>query len=216
MCNEKNINEFLGKIINNKTLDNYEIIVVDGNGTSSLDLITHENIIKLSSHKGRAIQMNKGATCSSTNNLLFLHADTTLSDFALLHVREALSDETISAGAFDLDFETDKKALKVVAKIASWRSRRTRLPYGDQAIFIKKEVFERVGGYTDISLMEDVNLMQKLKRQHCKIKILRQKVLTSPRKYEDNGIVINILRNWSLLGLYFMGVSPDTLEKFYK
>jgi rSAM/selenodomain-associated transferase 2 len=214
--NETNINEYLGKIINNKTLDNYELIVVDGNGTTSLELITCENIIKLSSQKGRAHQMNKGATCSTTNVFLFLHADTVLPDFALHYVREALSDETISAGAFDLDFHSDNKALKCVAKIASWRSRRTRLPYGDQTIFIKKEVFESVGGYEDIRLMEDINLMQKLKKQHCKIKILKQKVLTSPRKYEDNGIVINIFRNWVLLGLYFVGVGPDTLEKFYK
>jgi len=192
-----------------------EVIVVDGNGTSTLDLIKNENIIKISSQKGRANQMNEGAKYATSDILLFLHADTLLPHNALPNIKLALKEEDIVAGAFDLDFKTQKKSLKFIAKGASWRSRKTRLPYGDQAIFIQKEVFERVGGYEDIALMEDVNLMQKLKKEKLKIKILTQKILTSPRKYEQNGIIFNILKNWLLISLYFMGVDPNKLAKLY-
>lgn len=210
MYNETNINVYLNRL---PKVD--EVIVVDGNGTSTLDLIKNENIIKISSKKGRANQMNEGAKYATSDILLFLHADTLLPHNALPDIKEALKEEDTVAGAFDLDFKTQKKSLKFIAKVASWRSRKTRLPYGDQAIFIKKEVFERVGRYENIALMEDVNLMQKLKKENLKIKILNQKVLTSPRKYEQNGIIFNVLKNWLLISLYFMGVSPNKLAKLY-
>ncbi len=160
--------------------------------------------------------MNEGARYATSEVLLFLHVDTVLPRDALLHVRETLSDKNIIAGAFDFDFDADKKGLKLIAKVASWRLRKTKLPYGDQAIFIKKEIFEEIGGYADIALMEDVNLMQKLKNKNYKIKIINQKVITSARKYEKNGIIYNMLRNWILIGLYFLGVNPDKLARFYK
>ena len=160
--------------------------------------------------------MNEGAKHASCEVLLFLHVDTVLPKNALLHVREVLKQKGVVAGAFDLDFDTQKRSLKFVAYVASWRSRKTRLPYGDQAIFIKKEIFEKVGAYEDIALMEDLNLMQKLKKKSLKIKIINHKVITSPRRYEENGIFFNLLKNWVLLGLYFVGVNPDKLAKFYK
>jgi len=209
--NEKNINKYLKKLP-----ENCEIIVVDGDGTSTIETIKHDNIIKTSSKKGRANQMNHGAKQATSDILLFLHADTVLPKDAPLHVEMALKGKEIVAGAFDLDFDTKRKSLKFIAKVASWRSRKTRLPYGDQAIFIKKDIFEKIGGYENIALMEDVNLMQKLKRKKLKIKILKQKVTTSSRKYEKNGLLYNVLRNWILLILYFLGVSPDKLAEFYK
>ena len=207
---ESNINIFLNNL---PTAD--EVIVVDGDERTSLDLIQNSHICKLSSKKGRANQMNEGAKYATSDILLFLHADTLLPHNALAHMKEVLKEEDIVAGAFDLDFKTQKKSLKFIAKVASWRSRKTRLPYGDQAIFIKKEIFERVGGYENIALMEDVNLMQKLKKKKLKIKILNQKVLTSPRKYEQNGIIFNVLKNWLLISLYFLGVNPNKLAKLY-
>ena len=211
MYNETNINICLEKLPNAD-----EIIVVDGNKTSTLDLIESLHVKKFSSQKGRANQMNEGAKYAFCEVLLFLHADTILPKNALLHVKEVLEQKDVVAGAFDLTFDTQKRGLKFIAKVASWRSRKTRLPYGDQAIFIKKEVFERVGGYEDIALMEDVNLMQKLKEQKLKIKIINQKVTTSPRRYEKNGILLNLLKNWVLVSLYFFGVNPNKLAKLYK
>ena len=160
--------------------------------------------------------MNEGAKHASSEVLLFLHVDTVLPKNALLHVKEVLKQKDVVAGAFDLDFDTKKKSLKFIAKVASCRSRKTRLPYGDQAIFIKKDIFERVGGYENIALMEDVNLMQKLKKQKLKIQIINHKVITSPRRYEKNGILFNLLKNWTLISLYLVGVNPNRLSKFYK
>ncbi len=160
--------------------------------------------------------MNEGAKHASSEVLLFLHVDTVLPKNALLHVKEVLKQKDVVAGAFDLDFDTKKKSLKFIAKVASWRSKKTGLPYGDQAIFIKKDIFERVGGYENIALMEDVNLMQKLKKQKLKIQIINHKVITSPRRYEKNGILFNLLKNWVLISLYLVGVNSNKLAKFYK
>ncbi len=160
--------------------------------------------------------MNAGAKIAKNDILLFLHADTILpNDFYKLII-QTLKNKQISAGAFDLSFDNNNLTLKIISKIASFRSRLTKLPYGDQAIFIKKEVFEKIGKYENIKLMEDINLMQKLKRQNYKIKILNSKVITSARKWEKNGIIYTTLRNWILLTFYFCGVDPDKLEKFYK
>ena len=189
--------------------------MVDGNGNSTLDLIESLHVKRISSQKGRANQMNKGAKYATSDILLFLHVDTVLPQNALLHVKELLEDKSVVAGAFDLDFDTQNKFLRFIAKVASCRSRVTKLPYGDQAIFIKKEIFDEVGGYDNIRLMEDVNLMQKLKRQNLNIKFIEKKVITSARKYEKNGIIFNVLRNWILISLYFLGVSPDKLAEFY-
>jgi len=211
---EKKIDLFLKTIVNNKTLQNYEIIVVDGDGTSGIDTIPVKNITKIKSKKGRAKQMNEGVRYANYDILLFLHADTVLPNFALKSINEALRND-INAGAFDLSFNTNRKSLKFIAFVASFRSRLTRLPYGDQAIFIKKETFNKIGGYEDIDLMEDINLMQKLKKQNHKIKILKQKVITSSRKYEKNGLIYNTLRNLILLSLYILGVNPNKLARFY-
>jgi len=163
--------------------------------------------------------MNAGAKIASCDILLFLHADTLLPNNALGYINETLqadSEDSIVAGAFDLGFDTQKIALKTIAKVASWRSRLIKLPYGDQAIFIKKDIFEQVNGYEELQLMEDVNLMQKLKIHNYKIKILNQKVITSARKWENSGIIYTTLRNWILISLYFMGVHPNKLARFYK
>ena len=189
---------------------------MDGNDGSTINTITIEDIIKLSSKKGRANQMNEGSKKATGEFLLFLHADTYLPKSAISLIIDTLSNHTISAGAFDLDFDTTDRKIKNIAKIASWRSRKTRLPYGDQAIFIKSKVFQRIKRYENYMLMEDINLMQKLKKKKFQIKILDQKVITSAKKYEVNGIVKNVLRNWLLQTLYFCGINPNRLAKFYK
>ena len=199
----------------NSDLKNHEIIVVDGNNNTTINLIKNEQIIKAKSTKGRANQMNKGAGLASNEILLFLHADTILPSNAYTIIKNILQDENIQAGAFDLSFNSNKLILNIIAKVASWRSRITKTPYGDQAIFIKKNIFEKIKGYENISLMEDVNLMQKLKKEKVNIKISKEKVITSARKWEKKGIIYTTLRNWILISLYYLGVNPNKLAKFY-
>jgi len=159
--------------------------------------------------------MNFGVSIAKNNILLFLHADTILPNDAFDLIQNSCLKENIKAGAFDLSFSKKSIALNIISFCASKRSRITRLPYGDQALFIKKDVFNEIGKYENISLMEDVNLMQKLKKENYKIEILKEKVITSSRKWEDKGIVYTTLRNWVLISLYFLKINPNKLAKYY-
>lgn len=160
--------------------------------------------------------MNEGAKYASSDILLFLHADTILPNNAFTYILNIFSNKNIGAGAFDLSFDSNKLALKIIAKTASIRSRITKIPYGDQAIFIRKKVFEDIGGYENINLMEDVNLMQKLKRKKYKINILKYKIITSSRKWKQKGIFFTTARNWILIILYYLKIDPNKLANFYK
>lgn len=160
--------------------------------------------------------MNKGAEVATGEILLFLHADTLLPNNALEEIHATFEDKSIVAGAFDLSFDTKDIFLELIAKGASLRTRFTKLPYGDQAIFIRKKTFNELKGYEEFLLMEDIHLMQKIKTQNYKIKILEKKVITSARKWQERGIIYTTLRNWFLQLFYFLGVHPNKLSKFYK
>jgi hypothetical protein len=119
------------------------------------------------------------------------------------------------AGAFDLGIDSHRLAFRVIEKIACWRSRLTRIPYGDQAIFIRRDYFRSMGGFQDIPIMEDVDLMRRIKKKGGKIHILRDRVKTSARRWEKEGILYGTLRNWLLVSLFCAGVKPERLARFY-
>jgi rSAM/selenodomain-associated transferase 2 len=194
-----------------------EIIVADGDYEgSTLREISNTNVKKILCPEGRARQMNCGAAKSSGDILIFLHADTCLPGNALKMIATLLEDKAIVGGAFDLGIDSKHFAFRVIEKMASWRSRLTRIPYGDQAIFIRRDYFQLLGGFKDIPIMEDVELMQRIKRRQGKINILKDKVKTSPRRWETEGVVFCTLRNWFLITLYLLGAKPETLAKFYR
>ncbi len=196
----------------------HEIIVVDGGpGSDTLEALgERKDIIALVSPPGRARQMNKGAGMARGKVLLFLHADTKLPPGALGKIREALQGNDAVGGAFDLGIASGKFLFKVIGRAASIRSRLTRIPYGDQAIFLRKEYFDRIGGYRDIPLMEDIDLMQRIKKRGGRILILKDRVMTSTRRWDREGILFCTLRNWTLSTLYYLGVSPERLNRFYR
>ena len=214
--NENNINFYLEKLFKNPSYKNEEIIIVDGNYNSTIEKIKYDNVIKTSSKKGRANQMNEGARIASGDILLFLHADTILPDNAFNLIQDTCKNKNIKAGAFDLAFQNPSLPLQIISLTASLRSRLTRLPYGDQAIFIKKDIFEEIGRYKNIPLMEDVNLMQKLKKRNYKIILFKEVVLTSPRKWREKGIIFTTLRNWVLISLYLCKLNVNKLARYYK
>jgi hypothetical protein len=128
-----------------------------------------------------------------------------------------MQDEGSVGGAFDLRIDGRKIAFRVIETIASLRSRLTRIPYGDQAMFIRASYFRTLGGgFREIPIMEDVDLMQRLKRDGRRIVIIREGVTTSARRWEEEGPVFGTLRNWSLMVLYFCGVAPERLARFYR
>lgn len=217
---QETINSYLHHLhhlLENTPSEDAEILVVDGDESgSTIQEISHPEAITLTAPKGRASQMNEGAKRARGEILLFLHADTHLPEGALSLIREALSDPRYMAGAFDLGTLSPRLALKIVAFMASLRSRLSRIPYGDQGHFIRREYFLELGGYASIPLMEDIELMKRIRRRGDLIVILKEKVLTSPRRWEKDGIVYGTLRNWILAFLYFLGVSPEKLARFYR
>ena len=105
--------------------------------------------------------------------------------------------------------------IKFIAVVASLRSRITRVPFGDQAIFIRRDYFEAIGGYREIPLMEDVDLMKRIRKSGHKIYIFKNRVKTSPRNWEKNGVVYSIIRNWFIQILFTLNISPHRLVKYY-
>jgi rSAM/selenodomain-associated transferase 2 len=195
----------------------FEIVVVDGNPAGQTCVaIEDREVIKLLSETGRAKQMNKGASVARGDILLFLHGDTTLEPGSLRKLHLLMEDKRYAGGAFDLRIDAPGIIFRIVERISSFRSRLTRIPYGDQGIFIRRDVFERFNGYPDIPLMEDVALMRRLKTFDCPIGFPTTRVLTSARRWRKEGLVYTTLRNWILIVLYMIGVSPAKLARFYR
>jgi len=194
-----------------------EIIVVDGScDRDTLCCITDPRILKVASKKGRATQMNTGARHATGEVLLFLHADTLIPDEAFRLITDACQSADVVAGAFALGIDSEKKIYRIVEKAVALRTKLTAIPYGDQAIFVKRYFFHRIGGYREIPLMEDVELMSRIKAAGGKIALIPKMVRTSSRRWESEGFVCCTLRNWALISLYALGVPPETLVKLYR
>ena len=210
------INPFIEHVRKVGEGEDYEIIVVDGSHErNTINAIKNQDVIKKTSLKGRARQMNAGAAVARGEILLFLHVDTKLPLNAFKKIREVPENNRYVGGAFDLELDTQRRSLRFIAWTARIRVRLTHIPYGDQAIFIRKDYFNAIGGYRDIPLMEDVELMERIKRLGGKICIIKDPVRSSPRKWLQDGIFYTTFRNHIIRMLYFLGVSPNKLVKLY-
>jgi len=193
----------------------YETIVVDGGSSDRTLLIAAGYPVKIiSSERGRARQMNCGARQATGDVLLFLHADTRLPATAFADIAGALSDPGYVGGRFDVELDGDHWLLPLVGRMISFRSRMSRVATGDQAIFVRRAVFERMNGFEDVPLMEDIAFCRALK-QLGEIACLRSRVVTSARRWEADGVWRTIVRMWTLKLLYLAGVSPMRLKQFY-
>ncbi len=189
-----------------------EVIVVDGGSTDKTrELAAPLADLVLVSAPGRAKQMNAGADKANGNTLIFLHADTFLPDQALSLIERT----DLGWGRFDIQLNGKLTMLKVISFFMNWRSRLTGIATGDQVIFVRKHLFDRVGGYPDIALMEDITLCSNLKK-HSKPDCLSAKVKSSGRRWEQYGVFKTILLMWSLRLRYFFGVSPEILSTLYR
>lgn len=207
---------------NQSTGKTIEIVVVDADSeATTLKGIRFESLPRLqiktgTSDKGRGTQMNRGAELASGPILLFLHIDTLLPEGAFHAISWALQKKHIVGGAFDLGIRSNKWGYRIIENVATVRSRVTRLPYGDQAIFLRRDYFHMIGGYNRIPIMEDVDIMRRIKKRGDTIEIIGKRVQTDPRRWEKEGLVFGTLRNWMLMLLYLMGVSPHKLVRYYK
>ncbi|CAB5138686.1 Glycosyl transferase, family 2 [Olavius algarvensis associated proteobacterium Delta 3] len=193
-----------------------EILVVDGEPSGgTIRAIAHDTVRKIRSAKGCAVQMNEGARRAIGDILLFLHADTTLPVNAVECILEVADVAEVVGGAFTLGIDSRRKVFRIIEAATNLRNRLLRVPYGDQAIFLRRTFFEELGGYSDLPLMEDVELMQRIRRTGARIRILKDRVQTSPRRWDAEGIVLGTLRNWLIRSLFAAGVSPRHLVKLY-
>src|SRR5215831_11616082 len=193
-----------------------EVILVDGGSEDATrDVVTRFPRVQLvTGPRGRARQMNAGARVARGDTLLFLHADTRLPDGALGAVAAALDDARVVGGRFDVSFDSPRAVFRMIAGFMNVRSRWSRISTGDQAIFVRRSVFEAMGGYPDIALMEDIELCRCLKRRG-RLAALRARVTTSARKWEREGALRTMALMWALRFFYMVGVSPDRLHRWY-
>jgi rSAM/selenodomain-associated transferase 2 len=191
-----------------------ELVVADGgsaDGTPDMAEPLADRVI--TAQRGRAAQMNAGAAASRGRVLLFLHADTTLPDTALQAVLTAMGSGA-SWGRFDVRIDGRHPLLRVVEFMMNRRSRFTGIATGDQAIFVRRDVFEKVGGYADLLLMEDIALSATLKRV-APPACLHDAVITSARRWEQHGVLRTILLMWRLRAAFYFGADPERLALRY-
>lgn len=192
----------------------HQIILVDG-GSSDATVSNAENLVDLVllSPKGRALQMNMGAEHAEADVLLFLHADTILKEGADHLIIKSITSNKLW-GRFNVSFTSDKLIFKIIALFMNFRSCITSIATGDQAIFVEKQLFDQVGRYPSQSLMEDIQLSIMLKRQ-CRANCLSETVLTSSRRWEQQGVYKTILQMWWLRFAYFIGVPTERIKDWY-
>jgi rSAM/selenodomain-associated transferase 2 len=194
-----------------------EIIVVDGDPAGCTIKAIHDaGVVTAIGERGRAVQMNRGAALAEGDILLFLHADTLLPRNAFTRIHEAFQEAGYMAGCFDLGIRAARTMFRITECYVALRTRITRIPFGDQAIFIRREYFERIGGYREFPIMEDVELMRRVRRRGDVICVIPEKALTSARRWEREGVLFTTFRSWMLQTLYCCGVSPKHLARFYR
>jgi rSAM/selenodomain-associated transferase 2 len=210
---EKNIVTVISGI---QSSDNLEVILVDGGSQdNTVNLAKVLGVTVISSPPGRAIQMNTGAAVASGDILLFLHADTKLPpDFDRL-IRAALQQPGVVAGAFTLGIDAPQWGLRLVEWGVKWRSLLWQLPYGDQGIFLTKSMFMEIGKFPELPIMEDFELMQRLKKRG-KITIVPVPVMTSARRWLKKGIFQTTLINQIVIIGYLLGISPERIRGWYR
>jgi len=191
-----------------------EIIVADGGSVdTTVKLAKSFRIKTIVTKPGRARQMNSGAESAEGDALLFLHADTVLPEGYDSHVRKALSKPGVVAGAFELSIDSPYPGLRVIERLANWRSRAFGLPYGDQAIFVKADAFRDSGGYSDMPVMEDFELMRRLGKMG-KIEIVPLPAVTSARRWERQGFFRTTLIHQGVIAAYYLGVPPEKIARW--
>ena len=203
-----------------------ELIVVDGGSLDQTPVLVEsyrrrtqspaQSPVRLvTAPCGRARQMNEGAKASGGEILLFLHADTQLPHDAKTMIDTTLADRRMVGGRFDVRFDRPLMWGTVISRMMNWRSRLSGLATGDQALFVRRPIFEQMGGFADMPLMEDIEFSRRLKKAGA-IAALTATVTTSFRRWEQQGPVRTIHLMWALRFLYWVGVSPHTLCRWYE
>ncbi len=192
-----------------------EIVVVDG-GSVDASVATAQPLCDtlITTSRGRARQMNAGARASHGDPLVFVHADTIVPSTFAADIATALSDSAIVGGRFDLELDASALPYRIIGAMISLRSRISHTGTGDQAIFVRREVFDRLGGFPELELCEDLEFSRRLKRAG-RVACLRARVTTSARRWSRDGVARTVLRMWLIRTMYLLGVAPARLKRMY-
>jgi rSAM/selenodomain-associated transferase 2 len=193
-----------------------EIILADGGSTDRTlkRAGACEGVRIVKTGRGRGLQMNRGAAAAGGDVLLFLHADTRLEEGWRGAMLSLLDDRSVAGGAFTFKVDSDERKYRLIEFWVRLRCSFFKLPYGDQGIFVRRDIFESLGGYREIPLMEDVDLIGRI-RKRGRIAILGKHAFTHQRRWEREGWVRVSLQNQLIMLLYRLGRDPDTLAKIY-
>lgn len=201
--------------LNSIATNTLEIIVSDGGSHDKTTEVAYQWGAKILRGKaGRATQMNTAAFSAQGDILLFLHADTRLPSGYDLAITDILARQEVVGGAFRLGIDGNGLGFRLIEIGANIRSILFSIPYGDQAIFIKRDLFLKMGGYTDIPIMEDFDLVQRL-RKYGHVKTVKESVCTSNRRWSKHGIIKTTVWNWIIVGAWILGVNPTRLATWY-
>ena len=196
-------------------LNPHEIIIADGESQDdTLQIARNFTPHIVQSAPGRALQMNTGAQIATGDILLFLHADSHLSEHSYNRMLEIMQEDGTVGGAFSLAIDSGLRSLQWISALATLRSRKLNLVYGDQAFFVRKKVFQEMGGYALLPICEDLEFFQRL-RKTGRVILLEEKATTSARRWQKEGILFTTLRNGLIATLFLMGFPPKLLSKWY-
>ena len=200
---EKTISQCLETVVN---IPGIEVIVSDGGSTDSTVEIAgqHSDVKVVRSQAGRSIQMNNGAACARGEILLFLHADCILPREDVLKIRQIFDSGKFVGGAFQIRLLSDKFTYRWLEMGINFRSKAFKLPYGDQGLFVKRSIFERLGGFREMPICEDLDFVYRLRRKYGEIAILNGRISSSVRTWKNRGIFRTSFRNQLLLYSYMI------------
>lgn len=210
---EKTIEKLLKQL--NSLSGEKELIVIDGGSNDNTIEIASEFCKVVKSKKGRANQMNKGAKISEGNILWFVHSDSMVSENSLYEIESAINEGYIGGGFSLFFYDYDTKFMRFLSRTSNWRAKYLGLYFGDQGLFIRRDIFNEIEGYEEIDLMEDWDISKRMEKKG-NMKLLDIKIGTSARRFKNGGQLRTLLLMHKIKILYVLGVSPSKLNKIYR